>query len=273
MLACCPAPPRALRRDRALTGSSDVDALSVVHVGQAAALLASRSGVLVPVTAGPTGLAPGGLCVPDRAALSAVLGGWSGSHRVATIDLRSWHAAATAVELGIPAAVRAGVTAAQLAELDRGLPDQRAGFDATQRAAELARGALEAPPGELDARVAMTVGAGIGTTPAGDDVICGVLAGLDLLGHAGAHGRLGAAVTPLLAATTRASRHLLAAAVTGRYTESLIGLAAALASASAPAVRDALAVLRRGGASSGLDQATGLTAAIRAGSLAGAGAR
>ena len=36
-----------------------------------------------------------------------------------------------------------------------------------------------------------------GATPAGDDVICGVLAGLDLLGHAGAHARLGAAVAPL----------------------------------------------------------------------------
>jgi hypothetical protein len=31
-----------------------------------------------------------------------------------------------------------------------------------------------------------TVGAGMGTTPAGDDVVCGVLAGLDLLGFGGA---------------------------------------------------------------------------------------
>ena len=95
----------------------------------------------------------------------------------------------------------------------------------------------------------------------------------DLLGLQDAHERLGAAVTPLLAATTRTSRHLLAAAVAGRYTEGLIGLAGALASASAPAVREALGVLRRWGASSGLDQATGLAAAIRAGTLVGAGAR
>ena len=113
----------------------------------------------------------------------------------------------------------------------------------------------------------------MGTTPAGDDVICGVLAGLDLLGLEGAHGRLGGAVAPLLAATTRTSRHLLAAAVAGRYTEGLIGLAAALTSASAPAVRGALTVLARWGASSGLDQATGFAAAIRAGALVGAGAR
>ena len=236
-------------------------------------MLATRSGTLVPVTAGPTGLVPGGLGVPDRAALAPILAGWSalpGGHRAAAIDLRAWHAAATAVELRIPAATRAGVTAAQLAELDRGLPDPPSGgtgFASAQRAAELTRKALEARSARLDECVAATVGAGIGTTPAGDDVICGVLAGLDLLGKTGAHGRLGAAVTPLLTATTRTSRHLLAAAVAGRYTEGLIGLAGALASASAPAVREALGVLRRWGASSGLDQATGLAAAIRAGTL------
>ena len=80
-------------------------------------------------------------------------------------------------------------------------------------------------------------------------------------------------MAPLLPSTTRSSRHLLAAAAAGRYTERLIGLATALASASAPAVRDALAVLGRWGASSGLDQATGFAAAIRAGWLVGAGAR
>ena len=136
------------------TGPSDVDALSVVYVGQAAALLATRSGTLVPVTAGPTGLVPGGLGVPDQAALAPVLAGWSAAladgHRAAAIDLRAWHAAATAVELRIPAADRAGVTAAQLAELDRGLPDPpsgAAGFAPGERAAELARLALEARSG------------------------------------------------------------------------------------------------------------------------------
>ena len=254
-------------------------------------MLATRSGTLVPVTAGPTGLVPGGLGVPDRAALAPILAGWfalsdrsghdapdqsAGGHRAEAIDLRAWHAAATAVELRITAAVRAGVTAAQLAELDRGLPDPPSGgtgFAPAQRAAELTCDALEPRSARLDECVAATVGAGIGTTPAGDDVICGVLAGLDLLGNTGAHGRLGAAVTPLLAATTRTSRHLLAAAVAGRYTEGLIGLAGALASASAPAVHAALDGLRRWGASSGLDQATGLAAAIRAGALVGAGAR
>jgi hypothetical protein len=281
VLAYCPEPPRGLRRDRALTGPTGVDALSfialsVVHVGQAAALLATRSGTLVPVTAGPACLAPGGLGVPDRAALAPVLARWSelaDGHRAAAIDLRAWHAAATTVELRIPAAARAGITAAQLAELDRGLPDPRsraAGFALSdfapaERAEELTRRAVEARSGELGACVAATVGAGMGTTPAGDDVICGVLAGLDLLGFAGAHGRLGAAVAPLLSATTRSSRHLLAAAVAGRYTEGLIVLAAALASGSAPAVHHALGALARWGASSGLDQATGFAAAIRAG--------
>jgi hypothetical protein len=278
VLAYCPDPPPGLRRDRTLTRRTDVDALSVVYVGQAAAVLATLSGTFVPVTAGPACLVPGGIGVPDRVALAPVLARWSelaGGSPAAAIDLRAWHAAATAVELRIPAADRAGITAAQFAELDRCLPDssfRAAGFAPGERAEELTRLAREAHTGELGACVAATVGAGMGTTPAGDDVICGVLAGLDLLGFEGAHRRLGAAVVTLLSCTTRSSRHLLAAAAAGRYTEGLIGLAAALVSPSAPAVRTALAVLGRWGASSGLDQATGFAAAIRAGALAGAGA-
>jgi hypothetical protein len=265
-----PDPPPGLRRDRALTGRAEVDALSIVYVGQASAVLATRSGTLVPVTAGPACLAPGGLCVPDRAALEPVLARWSelAGTPAAAIDLRAWHSSATAVELRIPAVDRAGITAARLAELGRGLP--AGGF--RERAEELTRLAREPRVGGLGACVAATVGAGPGPTPAGDDVICGLLAGFDLFGFEGAHRRLGAAVAPLLPCTTRSSRHLLAAAAAGRYPEGLIGLAAALVSASTPAVGAALAVLRRWGASSGLDQATGFAAAIRAGALAGAGA-
>ena len=279
MLAYCPDPPPGLRCDRALTRRTNVDALSVVYVGQAAAVLATRSGTLVPVTAGLACLAPGGIGVSDEAALTPVLARWSelaDGNRAAAINLRAWHAAATAVELRIPAAVRAGITAAPLDEFGRRRPDspsRTAGFAPGERAEELARAAVGALSVELDACVAATVGAGMGNTPAGDDVICGVLAGLDLLGIEGAHQRLGAAVTPLLSATTRSSRHLLAAAVAGRYTERLIGLAAALVSASVSAVHDALGALARWGASSGLDQATGFAAAIRAGALVEVGAR
>jgi len=260
VLAHCPAPPPGLRRDRALAGPTDVDALSVVYVGRTAALLATPSGALVPVTAGPACLAPGGFGAPDQAALAPVLARWSEPAGAPAIDLRAWRAAATAVDLRVPAADGVVVTPAQVAELDLSGPA------ACAPPVELARLALEA--GELDGCLAATVGAGPGATPAGDDVICGVLAGLDLLGHAGAHARLGAAVAPLLAYTTRISRHLLAAAAAGRYTERLIGLAAALASGRS--VRGALDALARWGASSGLDQAAGFAAAIRACALVGA---
>jgi len=76
VLASCPEPPRGLRRDRALP-ATDVDALSVVHLGQAAAVFATRSGTLVSVTAGPDGLVPGGLGVLDQAALAPILARWS----------------------------------------------------------------------------------------------------------------------------------------------------------------------------------------------------
>jgi hypothetical protein len=277
VLAHCPETPRGLRRDRALAGPTDVDDLSVVYVGRTAALLATRSGTLVPVTAGLTCLTPGGLGTPDQTALAPVLVRWSklaDDHRAPAIDLRAWHAAATAVELRIPAVDRVVITRAQIAEVDRGLPDpsyRAAGFAPGERAEELTRLALDALPDELDVCVAATVGAGVGSTPAGDDVICGVLAGLDLLGFGVAHQRLGAAVNPLLPGTTRISRHLLAAAAAGRYTERLIGLAAALASGRS--VRAALDALARWGASSGLDQAIGFAAAIRAGAPVGVGAR
>jgi hypothetical protein len=275
VLASCPEPPPGLRRDRALTRPTDLDALTVVYLGQAAAVLASRSGTLVPVTAGPACLVPGGLGVRDHAALGPILARWSqldGQH--AAVDLHAWHVAATSVELRIPD--RACLTATQVDELDRGvsdLPSPAAGFAPAERAEELAHLAVGASSGELGVCVAATVGAGQGTTPAGDDVICGVLAGFDLLGLADAHNRLGAAVAPLLSTTTRSSRHLLGAAAAGRYTERLLGLAAALASASAWALRVALGALARWGASSGLDQATGFAAAIRAGARPGVGVR
>src|SRR5919107_3098158 len=134
-----------MRHDRALT---EPTALSIVYVGQAAAVLATGSGTLVPVTAGPACLVPGGIGVPDRVALAPFLARWSGlagGTPAAAINLRAWHAAATAVELRIPAVDRAGIAAAQLAELDRGLPN---GSDLGQRADELTRLAREAHAGE-----------------------------------------------------------------------------------------------------------------------------
>ena len=262
-------PPPGLRRDRALT--VDLDALSVVHVGQAA-LLATRSGTLVPVTAGPAGLVPGGLDVPDQVALARFSP--AGPAR------RPTSGGASICGRGTPPRPRSSCASRRPT---RGSPRRSSpssiaasrpaagGFAAARRAAGLARGALEAPPGELDACVAATVGAGLGTTPAGDDVICGVLAGLDLLGHAGAHGRLGAAVTPLLAAPPA-----VAAPAGSRdhrpLHRGLIALAAALASASAPRCMPRWAPARPGAPPRPRSR-PGFAAAIRAGALVGAGAR
>ena len=113
-----------------------------------------------------------------------------------------------------------------------------------ERAAELARHAVEALSGS-STRASRRPSAPASAPPrpaTTSSVACSP--GSTCSASTGAHGRLGAAVAPLLSATTRSSRHLLAAAVAGRYTEGLIGLAAALASASAPAVRDALGVPR-----------------------------
>src|SRR3954452_17489965 len=105
MLAYCPDQPPGLRRDREMTRTG-VDLLYIVHIGHAAAVLATRSGMLVPVTAGPACLSPGGIGVPDQAALTPVLARWSelaDGTRAAAVNLSAWHAGATAVELRIPA--------------------------------------------------------------------------------------------------------------------------------------------------------------------------
>ena len=107
-----------------------------------AALLATPSGALVPVTAGPACLAPGGFGAPDQAALAPVLARWSELAGAPAIDLRAWHVAATAVDLRVPAADGVVVTPAQVAELDFPLSGPAA-CPAPPPRAQLARIALE----------------------------------------------------------------------------------------------------------------------------------
>jgi hypothetical protein len=85
------------------------------------------------------------------------------------------------------------------------------------------------------ARLTGLVGLGDGYTPAGDDVICGVLAGLDALQQAcpsaaALRASLAASLpAPLERLTTRLSAQLLRAAVDGHYAEPILGLLHALA--------------------------------------------
>ncbi|MHA7134971.1 oxamate carbamoyltransferase subunit AllH family protein [Oerskovia turbata] len=125
----------------------------------------------------------------------------------------------------------------------------------------LAADALAGAPGALFG----LVGAGPGTTPTGDDLVVGLLAGLQATGELARARRLGEDVLGLLDRTTRASRHELAAAADGRFGEALLDVVAALTAPTARAgeLATAAARLATWGASSGRDQAHGAALAAR----------
>jgi hypothetical protein len=118
--------------------------------------------------------------------------------------------------------------------------------------------------GPLRALVRRLVGAGPGLTPSGDDVLCGVLLGLRLLGRARSLPRLWDAVGPRLPATTTVSAALLSEAVQGYAVPPVIDLGQALAADDAVGVRDAAARVLAVGHTSGADLLAGLTGCLDA---------
>jgi hypothetical protein len=111
------------------------------------------------------------------------------------------------------------------------------------------------------------VGLGAGLTPAGDDALIGWLAGIALLGTDGRSDVLRQALHSRLARTTDVSRAHLEDALAGEFSEPLARFADALTRSPADAQR-ALAELAAVGATSGLDAAAGLLAAVQAAAAA-----
>jgi uncharacterized protein DUF2877 len=112
------------------------------------------------------------------------------------------------------------------------------------------------------------VGLGPGMTPAGDDVLVGMLTvfSSSAAGGVGARltARLARALTPVLASTPDVSRHLLTQATRGLPSRALHELGAALVgNAAEPALDGALQVVLGIGCTSGADACTGMIAACR----------
>jgi hypothetical protein len=121
---------------------------------------------------------------------------------------------------------------------------------------------------DLDDAVRRTIGRGPGLTPAGDDVLVGILAVLTAPGVAAdcepVAARLRAALAPALAATTDISRALLGQASRGHVSRPVWELARTVLSGSAAAAAaQARADVLSTGATSGGDTCAGLTAACR----------
>ena len=132
-------------------------------------------------------------------------------------------------------------------------------------------GALaSACPTDLDEAVRRAIGRGPGLTPAGDDVLVGILAVLTApAGAPGAGGarepaaaRLRAALTPALPATTEISRALLSQASRGHLSRPVWELTSAVLSGRVPSAQARADVLSTG-ATSGGDTCAGLVAACR----------
>jgi len=240
---------------------------TVIHVGRAAVVLRTSGGALVPVTSATHGLVPGGVC------LGAGIGGLGLTSRGAvgaSLEPGPWRAlvrAAPRVDLGVakgavdPVAALALLAGALAASADGG---GRGAMDAgpTRRAARvLVAAAGAADPGGVRAVLHRLVGVGPGSTPSGDDVVVGVLAGLDRRCDATAE-RAGAAIRHVLPAllhrTTSLSRHALAAVLRGQVAERVHLLLAATTEPGT--VGAALRAARTWGATSGLDLAAGVAA-------------
>jgi len=116
--------------------------------------------------------------------------------------------------------------------------------------------------------VARLIGAGPGTTPSGDDLIVGVLAGLWLTDAPAEREALTREVTPLLGRTTRASRHFLGHALAGDFAEPALRLVRALGGHGQVVLP--AAALSRWGATSGVDVMYGLAAVLAPRNLRGA---
>jgi hypothetical protein len=260
----------------------------IVHVGQSAAILASLpadpAGRLLPLTSTRRGLVPAGVCLPDERAfetlaarLAAVRTG-AASGAPAAVDLADWRtvppAEVSVVNLRIrPVAARARAVEEFAARLRAEDQDVEGGAAMDPRPARslaepLMHAALDGDGPRVAHVLSRLVGAGPGATPSGDDVIVGVLAGLDAVAGSllpqhrarAARALIGARLRALLDRTTAVSRHDLAAATVGEFAEHVHLLVSALTDVAA--VPAAVAAARGWGATSGVDLASGMARSL-----------
>jgi hypothetical protein len=143
----------------------------------------------------------------------------------------------------------------------------RAWADSTRLARQVTA-ALARGDAALGGALRRCVGLGPGMTPAGDDVLVGMLAvfSSSAAGAAGAQitARLARALAPVLASTSDVSRHLLTQAARGLPSRAIHELGAAVIEGAAdPVLEGALQVVLGTGCSSGADACTGMIAACR----------
>jgi len=191
----------------------------------------------------------------------------------ATLDLTQaavWHPApAGTIAPGATLAARLRHAAAMLAYRRDGRCSVIDG-DAAPTVSELAAACRALDTARAAQATARLIGWGEGLTPAGDDVVIGLCAGLDAMAcgdprRTALRRAVASTIGASLSRTTRISAHYLRLAAIGHYNERLLDLRSALlhVDPSRPldeALRSACAL----GATSGSDMIAGLLAALRA---------
>jgi|GEM_PF-1650957 len=261
-----------MRCDAILARGITAAPLAVVHVGQSAIVLrdqanAQTADTLLTLTPETSGLMPGGVCL-----------GVADFHRVrreiqsrepegCEVVLAGWDSFSTTLEMVSLRLRGTPIAGAGVVQHEEALRDLlRADSSLSSMTPDpIRRKAPSLAQQAIDGSVRMEslrgiVGAGPGTTPSGDDVLVGVLAGLRVLELDQQSAALIRHITPLIPATTAASRHYLSAATEGRFGEHVHDLVTALAEGDSPAH-----TLRRAagwGATSGTDLLVGLVATL-----------
>ena len=273
------AAPTRVRVDHGVLPWADSSDLAIVHVGQSAVVLHKLpTDRLVVITNLSNGLMPGGICVPDEAEFARTRADIAVAHRRRkSLELAGWMSAPPQiidlVDLSIGHRVidafairriRAEVAAAGLRVPASSYPSLMDAHPVRALAEQLARAAMFGPRsrGSLPSMLHTLVGAGPGTTPTGDDVIVGVMAGLRASGHEHSFAAIAAPLPALLSRTTSASRHYLASAIEGQFGEHVHELVRVLTGETP--VMETVARAARWGATSGIDLLTGLVATAQA---------
>lgn len=233
----------------------------IVHVGQSAVVLGrGESGALIVLTSPSAGLMPGGIqFVTDREFATARR---EISASTGVVSLAHWN---------VPTVTRADLTALPVGIHPDASRVLRAGIARSRNdtgimspePARIAGNRLAAGSRTTEIRDALfsLIGAGPGTTPSGDDVVVGVLAGLLATGRDASFRAIVAELPALLDRTTRASRHYLAAAAQRRFADHVLELLESLGDPAA--LQSAVDRAAGWGATSGLDLASGILSTLR----------
>lgn len=212
------------------------------------------------VTAGEVGLMPGGIHYPRE-----VFELWRSRIQGTRVTFRSDNRSLETIELVNLQLGMARIDQDSLllaVHMLNGLRPREFGMTSIECARAVAFQAFDRLTEDLADSVRKLVGCGVGSTPAGDDLLVGVCAALRSRGYLVEATLIASMACDIAHRTTRASRLYLRAAEEGRFAERVHLLAGSFTHQAD--VAKAMKSIQVWGASSGLDLATGMLGGLMA---------